>query len=197
MANVRNPIDQTIQFFDGRKLKYGPPAGPWDEAHTTETHAHMLRIARLSTGLRNRVPTLARRLGSTQVETTTAEVTKNATDKGVIRTVRVMRETWTKMSPQSRLMVYGYGTMAFGSFCAFSYRDGIKGLDRYKKNTDMARRHPRDTYKAIYDGCNDNLWHNMWNSAIWPWTIASEVMPSVIYCLHGRDPVPTPAPPAK
>lgn len=98
----------------------------------------------------------------------------------------IVLATWiTSFTIGHNLFTFGIGYMSIGllHFAVLTYNDGKTALIMYR-NDNTEKYDPNQEWLAVKFGCRKNLGENLFESFMFPYTIISNLLPSLIMLLN-------------
>lgn len=108
--------------------------------------------------------------------------------KKITETVYNMR--WSTMSRNQKLGLGVFVSGGVGYNMFHTYNSGKEELFRHRsemKNTRLGNKKYETEWDAVYAGCTKDSWTVFYKSLIWPVSIASQVVPSMVMWLNKED----------
>jgi hypothetical protein len=133
----------------------------------------------------------------------------------VSKKVTTVKESWEKLSPAAKRIVYAYtgagaitlsvSTYNAGKTALLGHRAKCKSdapqstslsMQQIQQQGHLAR---KAEWKALQEGCEQGGWHRFWDAVTWPTSVASHVTPYVVLLANpnpnskpaaGRPPMP-------
>ncbi len=125
-----------------------------------------------------------RRYGTTGSTDTT--IIENSVKNGAkVSTITQITKTWTELSKTKKIGLGVYALCAAFGFMFATYNDGRDEL--------IKRRDCRDVYPKIKDwdgvkyACTSNIFTNLFESIVFPFTFASNIMPKIVIWLNPEN----------
>ena len=120
--------------------------------------------------------------GSIQ-QTITKESTKNG--MSIIEVINV-RKHWSTLTPVTKYVVIGYVSAAGLLYLTRIYNDGKESLMKFRKDktTGGSKFKDDDEMSVTMKGCRSNSWSHFFDSIIFPYSIAAEIMPRIVLWLN-------------
>jgi hypothetical protein len=120
--------------------------------------------------------------GSSTITVQKAVPTKDG--GSVLEKTRIVR-SWNRMGRGKKIFIGCYLGVAGGRFMMETYDDGKKELIKHR---DLLNNPPKyssgllhqNEWEAVKYGCSNNMGDNFFESLVFPWTIASNLMPGVV-----------------
>ena len=100
-------------------------------------------------------------------------------------TITTLKNSWSHTSPLKKKIVYGYllGSIVDNGYG--SYQSGRNALEEFRNDpTKYPDRRVKTDWQAAYYGCSSEICSRFFESLVWPISIASRVMPSMIIWLN-------------
>lgn len=131
--------------------------------------------------------TITRNFSSAEQGSSTITVQKAVPTKdggSVLEKTRIVRN-WNRMGRGKKIFIGCYLGVAGGRFMMETYDDGKKELIKHR---DLLNNPPKyssglrhlNEWEAVKYGCSNNMWDNFFESLVFPWTIASNLIPGVV-----------------
>ena len=135
------------------------------------------------------VGALCKKAGAEDFTSTTRVVQESSSHGVTWLTETVSRLRYSRLSSAQRKALWGYFGGAGLYNGAQTFNNGQQALVQHREqNKASASRSPFATdWEAAYEGCRKDSFAVFWRSLIWPLSIASQVMPSLVLLLNKED----------
>jgi len=125
-------------------------------------------------------------VGETTIESSEV-INTDGTKQTIFKRITNVRETWSNLSMRSKILIFGY--VFGGSVNMFynTYNNGKIALLEYRKNPSSIKFNGltvTSEWAAVSFGCKRHSFENFLNSLIWPQTIFSNIMPTIVLALN-------------
>lgn len=144
----------------------------------------MFRLQRSLKQIKNRSYTTdPKNMTETGEKTSTFfKTAKDSSGATIIEKISIVQK-WSKLSNFHKSLIGLYVGLGTGTFLSGVYNDGKKELEEHRKRTYVDK---ESEWEAVKKGCSNHIFYHFCSGMIFPYTVFSNMMPSVVLLLNKK-----------
>ncbi len=117
---------------------------------------------------------------------TDTTIIENSVKNGAkVSTITQITKTWTELSRTKKIGCGIYALFATLGFMFATYNDGREELIKRRSRRDVCLK--EKDWQYVKDACTNNIFTNIFESIVFPFTFASNIMPKIVMWLNPEE----------